>query len=191
MDKASKYLALFIVLTTIVEISALIIKLNNSHNTLLYNIFSVIQLSLVTLFFQSAIKVFQRNNIGWIVICVSFITWIINAIFFQDITKILNTYFLFYESLCIVGMSLFFFYDSLLNDSHYSVLTPYYIFTSLLLLFWSVTFLYWILFLNLYSIIPQEKNSWLNIFLRTISLITYLGFGLVFLFYKRLQPARE
>ncbi len=122
---------------------------------------------------------------------VSVVFAIINGLIFQDFKEVYNNYFLFYESISVTLLCLMFFYDFLLKEETQSFFNPKFIYTSLLLVFWSFTFVYWILVIYLYDVVPQSENAWINTFIWAISLITYLGFGLVFLFYKRLQPARE
>lgn len=60
--------------------------------------------------------------------------------------------------------------------------------TSILLFFWTATFFIWGLY-DYMTITLSVGNGLINDVLLYVNVITYVGFGLVFLFHQKMQPS--
>lgn len=153
-----------------------------------YNIYGFIEFFMVCWYFNNTIDVFFKKNIGIYIGIAGVCLGILNMIFLQPIV-ILNSYYLFLEGTCIIGMALFSFFRLLLQHEQLRLYRyPHFWFTSVLLFYWSLTYLTWGLF-NL--LIMKLHYDWVDIFIACVSIITYIALALIFLFYKKMQSADE
>lgn len=189
-DTPIKLISYYVIICTVVELIAHYCAIKYSNNLIVYNIFSPIQLTLISLFYGYTLINIRKSTII-VISLANFLLAAINASFLQSPIHTLNTNFLLFESFIIISLSLYFLYHYLAASQRVSkALTPHFIVSCLLLVFWSFTFFHWLSRMAMPNVIDKHIE-WLKYLLWAISLITYLGFGLVFLFYKRLQPARE
>lgn len=189
LDKASKYLSFYLIVTFLFEGYAIIHILREGNNTIVYNTYSIIQLSLLFLYYKSLLNHYFKIVLTIFLIGLAF--FFTNAFVLQDHINELNTNFLALESVIIVFFSLLYFYSTLLSDNNANkIITVHFCFNSILLTFWSFTLTYWLVSLTIFEKLGENAKI-LNYMIWSINVIAYLGFGLVFLFYKRLQPARE
>lgn len=187
LDNSTRIMFFYIFIATAAEITAYYCAKEYKNNLPVYHILSPIQLAVLSFYYSSIISTIKKRvaliiSIGGVIIA------IFNAVFVQNPFKQLNTYFLVLESIVIIVMTLYFFYYylNLDYDSSRKLLT-HFIISCLLLLFWSFTFLYWLAGLSI-RIGLSDNGVWMKFMIMGISIITYTGFGLVFLFYRKLQP---
>lgn len=126
------------------------------------------------------------TNVGIYVGIVGIILGILNVIFIQSLNT-LNSYFLFFEAISVIGMSLFAFFRMLLKDEALNLYRySHFWFISIMMFFWSITFLYWGLFDYLNEKLKQE--AWKITLLEfVVAIITYTSIGLIFLLYPKLK----
>ena len=184
LDKASKYIAALISLNFIVETSAAWGAFVYHQNNIIYNIHGPIDLLIICLYFNTVIESFNKNNTGIIIGVFGAVVAILNVLFIQDIF-VLNTNFLALQSVLVVAMCLYYYYDFLLNDTFQKKLPIHFWFTSLLLIFWSFTLFHWLVGLNIAN--NGEIVSWPYTVIMIVISIIYLSFGLLFLNYKKLN----
>lgn len=110
-----------------------------------YHIYSIIELSLTSIYFGYSIMVLNIKR--WIILSIA-ISILIGAgnLYFQHLDSI-NTNMLLIESFVIISMALYSFYKMLLNDwiinlFHY----PHFWFWTAFLLLWSGSFFFWVFF---------------------------------------------
>src|SRR5947207_14288343 len=95
------------------------------------------------LYFKHVIDVFIQKNIGIYIGISGILFRIINLLFIQNLNT-LSSYFLFFEGITVIGMSLFAFFRLLLkHDSLHLTRYHHFWFISILVFFWSATFLIW------------------------------------------------
>ena len=88
-------------------------------------------------------------------------------------------------------MSLFAFFRLLLkNDSLHLYNYPHFWFISIIIFFWSITFLYWGLY-DYFNLKLQYAAWEINFAELIVAAITYSSFGCVFLLYPKMQTSRE
>ena len=190
IDAASKILTVLICCAFINESAASYLAKRYHNNLPLYAIYSFVEYGFLCLYFNNVIDVFIKKNIGIYIGIVGIILGIGNLIFVQHLNSI-NSYFLLFEGLSVIGMSLFAFFRLLLkNDSLNLYKYHHFWFISILVFFWCVTFLSWGLY---YYINMELKQSALkvNAALAIVSAITYNCFGCIFLLYPKMQRANE
>ncbi len=189
-DKASRILSILISCAFINESAAYLLAKIYHNNLALYNIYSLVEFGLLSLYFNYMIDVFIKKNIGFYVGIAGILMGILDLIFLQHLDSF-NSYFLLFEALSVIGMSLFAFFRLLLkHDSLTLYKYPHFWFISILLFFWSITFLCW----GLYDYINQTlRQSALNIntALAIVGIVTYVGLGCVFLLYPKMKNINE
>lgn len=184
LDKASKFFLLYLFITSTFEVAASITAIYYHNNLFILNLFSIVQFILSCIYFGLNIRSLNKTKLI-ILLITGIIIWTITSLIYIKQSS-LNTPFLVFESLIIVILCLYYFYN-LLNADDYKFYTPHYFITSLLLIFWSFTFMYWLFGLTIRTNMA-ENGLMLSNMIWVINILTYTGFGLVFLFYKKLQP---
>ncbi len=186
IDAASKIIAILVCCAFINECTAYYLAKKYHNNLPLYTIYSFFEFGILCLYFSKIIDVFIKKKIGIYIGILGIILGILNLIFLQHLYD-LNSYFLLFESLSVIGMALFAFFRMLLKqDSLKLNKYPHFWFTSILLFFWSITFLS----LGLYEYINTRLHRsivTIDTALDIIGCITYIGLGCVFLLYPKMQ----
>ena len=167
------------------ECTAFYLAKKYHSNLSLYAIYDFIEFGMLCYYFNNAIDIFRQKKIGLYIGIIGILFGIVNLIFLQHITS-LNSFFLLFEGLSVIAMSLFAFFRMLLKyDSLRLYRYPHFWFIRIILFFWSITFLTW----GLYDYInTQLHQSMLTIdtALETVGSITYCALGTVFLLYPKL-----
>lgn len=186
LSKEAKVLSIMLVLTLCFEVAAEVSARIYKTNMLVYSIFNIVQFYFISIYFNYSIDAFRPKNIGIWIGGIGVVCGIINYLFIESPLKLESAY-LMLEDVLIVGMALYSFYRLLLIDDNI-VLTksPNFWFTSLILFFWTSTFLIWGTFTYLTQLSNMAKSLLLSVLL-IVNVITYVGIGLVFLFYKKIQ----
>ncbi len=156
------------------------------HNNLaLYAIYSIIEFIMLCLYFNNVVDVFKKNNFAIFLGISGTILGILNLVFLQHLAS-LSSFFLLFEGVSVIGMSLFAFFRMLLKYDSLRLYTyPHFWFISIILFFWNITFLTW----GLYEYITQQLlPSALNInrILEVVGIITYCAMASVFLLYPKM-----
>lgn len=185
LDKASKAIVLLLTVTFITECLAIWAMFKYEQNNPIYNISSLIRFLITTYYFNNTIEHFRKKKIGIKVAALGSIVFICNTIFLQGLLDV-NSFYLAFESITIAGCCLYYFYEYLSGDTYSNKLPVHFWFTSLLLIFWSFTFFYWLIAYAL--MFADAKNiSWLSPILFGLNIFYYSGFAVIFLFYKKLS----
>lgn len=188
IDTPAQLILYCIILTTISETTARILALTIKNNLFVYHIYTPIQFLFISLFFNYSIPSFKKRYLGIVIGISGIIFSIFNSIFLQNPFTTFNTYFLAVESFLIITMTLCYFYSFLdnANTSKQFATADFWI-ACLLLVFWSFTFFTWLTGIAL-SLVDPIYMLGVRYMMYAINIITYTGFGLVFLFYRKLQP---
>ena len=190
LDIASKILAVLVCCALINESAAYYLAIKYHNNLPIYAVYGFVEFGLLCLYFNNTIDVFIEKNIGIYIGIGGIILGIINLIFIQHLNS-LNSYFLLFEGLCVIGMSLFAFFRLLLKqDSLHLYKYPHFWFISILVFFWSITFLNWGLY-DYFNLKLQHAAWEINNVLPIVSAFTYCCFGCVFLLYPKMETINE
>lgn len=188
LDTASKVLAVLVCCALANESAAYYIASRYRNNLSIYSIYCLIEFGILCVYFNTLIDVFIKYNIGIYIGLIGITLGIINLMFLQHLHSY-NSYFLYFEDLSVIGMSLFAFFRMLLKEDDVLLLYkyPHFWFISILVFFWSITFFNW----GLYNYINMKMASaiTINTAALMVGVVTYSSFGLVFLFYpKNIKP---
>lgn len=187
LDGPARTILLLLSITLLTEISALLYSSNTGEgNIFIYNSFIPVQYSLLLLYYHKAINEIKRSNLVLLIAGLSIVVTVAILYAAKD-SRSINTLGLATESVIIVGITLHYF-STFLNSSK-PISVPFWI-SCIMLFFWSFTFFYWIAGLAIRHNFT-DNTIWLRYMHWAINVLTYASFGIVFLFYKRLQPARE
>ncbi len=185
MDKASKVIFGIITLTFFSEAIAFASAIIYKNNLLIYHLFNPIQFYIICYYFNVTIDGFKTNNIGIFLGCAGLVYSIINTLFFQNPFSEMNTNFLIPESILIIAMSLYSFYELLASDIYDVYSNTRFWFSAFLLTFWSFTFCYWLIGPTLYK--TSGNTLWLDTMIWTINILCYSGFAIVFLSFRKMK----
>ncbi len=190
-DTATKLIFTYIIITSFSESLAFYTSLVYGNNLLIYHIYCPIQLVFIAIYFNTVISFFRRYNIGYIIGGTGVVISVINSLFFQSPKTTFNSYFLITEAILIIGMTLCYFYDYLNSDQTViKIINPHFIIACLLLTFWSFTFFHWLSWIAMPEAL-KENIFWIRYMNWSINMITYTGFGIVFLLYRKLKPIEQ
>ena len=186
MDKASRLLVWFICSTFLSEAIAVWFALKYGNSLIVYHIYNPLQLFLIALYFNFEIEYFHRKKIGWYLGIGGIMLSIFNSVFLQSPFKVIDSNFLITESFIIIGLCLYSFYSLLLEDSVEDFFDNRFWFSSLLLIFWSFTFCYWLIGPTIYKTSPKT-SEWINVMIWVINVLCYSGFAIVFLSFRKMK----
>lgn len=187
VDTASKIIAGLICCALINEGAAAYLARTYHSNLALYTVYSLIEFGLLCWYFNNVIDVFVRNKFGILIGIIGVTLGVLNWKF-QPINTF-NYNFLLVESLLVIGMCLFGFFRFLLKKDSLTIHRYHHFwFISILLFFWSITFLTWGLYDYINSQLKQSAFA-INASLLIVSAITYSCFGVVFLLYPKMKKA--
>jgi len=186
IDLASKILCLFTVLVFITEITGFYAANKYKTNLPVYSIYGFLEFGMISLYFNYSIDHFKKRNIGIIIGIIGITLGIINTALWQPLNTI-NSYFIFIEGICIVGMAMFSFFRLLLKNENLRLHNqPHFWFSGILSFYWSATFLNW----GLYDYLVSNADKRINLlfmFLIVINILTYLSMEIVFLLYPKMK----
>lgn len=184
-DKASKYVTLYLLSVLATESISLWSAYQYQQNNPIYNIANIIDFILISLFFNYSISSFKKHNTGIKILLGGTFLAVINLLLLQSI-YILNTNFLAFESVAIVGMCLYYFYDFLKSDTYITKLPIHFWISALLLIFWSFTLFHWLVgFYLMYT--KSNMAEWPYHIITVVSALTYLSFGILFFNYRKMS----
>jgi|GEM_PF-439496 len=186
IDAASKILCLFTVLAFITEIMSNYAANKYKNNFPVYSIYGFLEFGMISLYFNYSIDFFRKRNIGIIIGIIGITLGIINTVLWQPLYT-LNSYFIFIEGICIVGMAMFSFFRLLLKNENLRLHSqPHFWFSGILSFYWSATFLNW----GLYDYLirsADQRIGFLFIYMIIINILTYLSIAIVFLLYPKMK----
>lgn len=187
-DRPSKIIW-FLLLTEILnESMAQYMAIKFRNNIAEYNIYSLVEFSIVCWYFNNVIDYFSKYKVGFYIWLIGLCFGIIDMTLLQPIDE-LNSYFLFFEGFCIIGMCLFAFFRLLLKNDDLKLFKYHHFwFISIFLFFWCITYLSW----GLYNILGTHFSRYIpiiTILIWIVNIITYGGIGTIFLLYPKLQSS--
>lgn len=185
-DISVRVLQLLVISSFINEIVATTYAYKIGNSNIVYGFYSPIELFLISLYFNYSIDGFSRKRLGVIIGSVCLVIGYVNYFIIQS-PKQLNNFYLLFESIVVVSFSLYSFYRMLLADDSL-ILTkyPHFWFTTILFFFWTSTLFLWGTYGYLTKNAGIANNILLNVLL-FVNIIYYLGYGFVFLRYKKMK----
>jgi len=186
LDKASKVLHGLMFLTLIAELTATFCAYKIKNSMVVYGFFGPLQLAFICWYFNEIVDSFRSNNIGiYIAILFAIIGYV--DYFILHSPQTFNGNFLIVESLVVNALCLYAFYRMLLiNDELNLSKYVHFWFSAIWMFFWTCTFCVW----GTYAYLTKSAGigfDLIQLALLISNVITYVGFGTVFLLYKKMQ----
>jgi hypothetical protein len=179
-DSSVHTISVLLFITLLSEIITLICRWQGVNFYLVYHIFNPIELWLISIYFLRTLNI-KHPNLPYIILVICIIIATINSFFLQS-TRTINSYFLLFESFCVIGMSLYGMYYILKTEQIVSIVTyPHFWIFSCLLLYASSTFLFWGYFQRFFEEHWEYANALMYI-QAGVNIITYLLLGLTIFF---------
>jgi hypothetical protein len=190
LDAGSRVISILICCALINEGAAFLLAKKYHNNLPLYNIYCIVEYGVLCIYFNFSIDVFVRKNIGIYLAVAGIALGTLNLIFIQSLNT-MNSYFLFFEGLMVIGMALFAFFRLLLIQQPLQLYrSPHFWFLCILVFFWSITFLNWGLYDYLYIKFRNVAGS-IDLAMMIIGIMTYGALSCVFLLYPKMKAAHE
>lgn len=157
------------------------------HNNMpVIGIVQPIEFFLICLYFNYSVDAFYKNKVGTIIGVSGLFFGVCNYFFIQS-PYVINSLFLILKGVLIIALCLYAFYRLLILDDDIDLTANVnFWINSLMLFYWSTTTLLW----GAYDMLISELNVskvLIHNLLILINVITYLGFGTVFLLYKKMK----
>jgi hypothetical protein len=185
---ADKWISYLLLLTIISETIALYLNKAYQNNMPVYHIYSPLELFFICLYFNERIAFFKKHGIGLIIGGVGVVLAAVNLAFWQSLFSI-NSVFLMYEGFAVIGLCLYSFFR-LMMDEEEITRNVHFWFTAIMLVYWSFVFFYW----GMYAYFLTSLKTYLpgiSIAFDIINILTYGGFALVFIRYRKLAAVSE
>lgn len=188
-DNATKILVALLCLTLTSEVTAHWAAIKYRNNMFVYHFFSPLQLIMLGAYFDNIERRFKKLRIGLIIGIGSIVVAAINTLFFQPLT-LLNSNFLLFEGLVIMGLALYTF-QRILTDDRIDILKyGHFWMVTVFIFFWSVTYTTW----ALYTVLQVKKLFIIPLIshvLWTVNIVTYSAIGFVLLYFSGKRLANE
>ncbi len=192
-DGGLRIFSLLLGLTFIAECLAYYCAIRYRNNMPVYAIFNLIQLFLVCLYFNFSIDIFKGNNAGIYVGLGSIAAGLVNIVTLQPLQH-LNNYFLFFEGIITISLSLISFTRLMLlqqeqEDGVPLYYNPHFWLSAGLTFFWTATFLSWGLYE--FMIVRHPQSTWVvNLIILLVNMVTYGGISIVLFTYPKMRHER-
>lgn len=189
LSKADRWIAVLLCTTFLSELLTEYFGNRFRNNMPVYHFFNPVQYLLLCLYFNESITKLKRHNTGiWIGIGGVLLSVYTNF-FVQDIYTF-PSIFLIFESFMIIALCLFSYFDLFLKEDIEINKQAHFWITTILLLFWSFTFVVW----GMLTVFLNQASEFMKMvypILITINFITYAGITMIFLNYHKLVPSGE
>lgn len=188
LDQGAKLFSILMLISLLDELCSLYATVRYQNDIPIYDVFSIVEFVLVSLYFNYSIDVFQKRRLG-IYIAIAGGLLGIADIRYQTLSR-LDSYFLLLDGISVITIALYSIarlaqkYEDL--DLRYY---PHFWISALLTFFWGLTFLTFGLYDYLHDV---NAGRWINIHIQLpANIITYIGFGLVFHFFPKMAKNNE
>lgn len=181
-DKASRILVGLLCLTLVSEFTAYWAAVKFQNNMFVYHFFAPVQLIIIGIYFDNIDCFKRKQKIGLLIGMLGAIIAVVNTVFFQPL-KTLNSNFLLFEGLIIMGLALYSFQRILTDEKLDIYKYRHFWMIVILIFFWSVTYTTW----SLYSVLGVKKlflKPYISYVIWTVNIITYSAMGFVLLFFS-------
>lgn len=188
LDKASKLVVLLAGSSFFCELIAHFFALNKKNNYPIYNVFSLIEFLILSIYFNTIIDRFKNKKVGVILGVSGVLFGILNILLFQPLDSF-NNNFLFLEGFTIICLCLYSFYEILLNEDSIELNTmPAFWFNTAFLMYWSATYLTWPIYI-LVQITYKINTLYIDTALWVFSFLMYALISIVFIRYPKMNKS--
>ena len=189
LSKADKWICVLLCLTLVQECIASHLRFTYRSNFFTFHIYTPIELFVIVNYFGRSIGLGNSKYTGvWLGLAAILIS-VVNTLFLQSFHQI-NSYYLLFEGLVVLGFCLLSFYRLLIKDDVVPGKMAHFWITICFLFYWSLTYAN----LGLYGALLGKNSLLTKIFDATLysaNLLFYFGVALIFVRYKKLIPSGE
>jgi hypothetical protein len=189
IDFPSKLILLWVIISLITEIIALFFVIILRNNFLVYNLFSLLSLLLLGLYFNKLITQFNNNYFKNIYSCVIILLWI-GSIYYQKSFFTLNSPLMIIEGSVIMIFSILSIEKIVaIQSNQYFKLTSslHFWFAVIFLFYWCITILHWGLYK--YFVLKVSWMHYLHWILSFAGIVVNFSIGSLFYLYPKLKQA--
>ena len=183
LPTALRVVSILVGITFFTECTGYILALVRRNNLAVYNIFSLVQTILTIFYFKTTLPVLQKGRRAVILMGIAILFNVFNTSIFQPLYD-LNSNFMFFQGLLTISLGLYGLnYHIMRQPTGKRGHGPYFWINLILVFFWSATFLDWSIYDYLAATAPGDM--WIiNMTILIANIITYLGIGSVYYFYR-------
>ncbi len=153
-------------------------------NHLIYSLSCPAQFACIMWYFNNSIHKLRKYNLGVILAGAIVGTFVIVAIILRLSYQSFYQYFIIVEGITVIAVAMFSFYYMLSNENIQLFRSVHFWITTLLFIYWCITYLYWGTCNALFQLYPSFYK-YLFICIWVATCILYIGLGLVLYFQKR------
>ncbi len=190
LDHAARIFTVYIWVSVLCELVARIAGRVYHNNMPVYAIYGLVEFVFMCVYFNNIIDVFRPKNIGYHLAGIGLVLGVCNIVYVQGFFR-LNTYFLIFEAISFIGMSLFFFARMFLLYGQLRLYKYHHFwFAAIISFFWSLTFIQW----GLYEYINVKYPSYVdmdNAAIVIASMVSYTAMACVYIFYPKMQGSND
>lgn len=182
-SEADKWISFLLAATLLFEIISEVASHTLQNNMYVYHVWSPIQLFLICSYFNDSIKTLKRHRTGYILGCLGILVAIVNASFIQP-PSTLNSIFLLYEGFIVIGLCLYAFYNLASKDVELTKNVHFW-FTTILLIYWSVVYVYW----GMYKFMNNILSDYIYTIMYTmmsVNILAYAAIAIILLNYRKM-----
>ena len=183
MDTATRIFYYLSVLTLLGEALAYYAAYKYANNLPVYNIFNILELFLISLYFNYSIASFRKKKVGILLGIAGIIIGVVNNFFIQSVNSI-TSYFLLYQAWAIIIMGIIALSAFMKDDDTRQIKKEVHFWLPVILIF-SYCFTY--LLFTLVSFYSKDVPTGVSLSLFLISIITNLSIATVFFFYPKMN----
>jgi len=187
LDGPTRILSVHLALAVIAECLGRYAAARHHSNTTIYSIFSIVEYTLLCVYFNYVIDTFRKWNVGLYLGGLGILIGALLLIFFQPLSQ-LNTCFLLFEGFTAVVLALICFRQLFKNDHILLHTCHHFWFPAIIAFYWIATFLNWGLYSHLVRLLG-ERIWMINVFIIVVNMICYLSGAAIFLMYPKMRSS--
>lgn len=185
MDMGGRMILLLLIVALVTEVVAVWTGIYFGNNIAVYSIFNIVEVCIVSLFYNESIAMFKRHNIGLHIAIAGIILGILNLSLFQSVTTS-NSNFMVGGGIYIIGTSTYAIIRIVLDDEERN---PLHFWLNMVLLFyWSVSLVTWCLYDDMVHLLGVADRR-LTLAIHMINWLTNLFFAFIFFFTPKKEPS--
>lgn len=188
LDRAASIFALLMGLTFVEETLAYYCAIKYHNNIPVLRIFSIVEMAMLSIYFNYCIAVFRARALGWYIAALSILAGLIDLLLLEPIDH-LSGFYMNFQALVIISIALFAHYQFLSRHGYRPVSPePHFWISTVLLFFWSVTYLNWALY-DLFTIMLKDNKILVDYSIYAVNVTSHLAIAIIFIRYPKSKAA--
>ena len=187
LSAACRWICVLLLVATIAESIAIYFSITIKNSLFVFHFYNPVEIFMISMYFNESIPIFKKKNAGLWIGAFSAAVDICNTVFLQPLS-VTNSNALHFASFAVIAMSVFAFYRMYKNEDEL-IRNPHFWITSILMFYWSVTFLYWGME-SFFTTVLRAYNDAFFVVFGIANILCYGGIALIFILYPKIVPSK-